>query len=663
MEQQVSAPTPTPARRASDLTGAAPTPALSWPPPGLEPMQGRLWSAIRWLLVGGVVLATPLLWAIATESRVSGLGPFGGSWWVPVLTTLLGIVILAYPFLELLRMFWRARQATRHGYGWLTLAHAALDSRRDMGFLLQGARNYANTHPSQRRVMVNLRLSLGALMLAAGLWLPIGVVLSVLLAARGALSPGGMWALTLVPLGLLLFASFIVRIIHDALARAARRASGYAPPDEVQVQSFVANWNQRYEEMRGDGGPARGALGRTAAFGATAVGLVALGLLLLVPLLSLAFTTFIGPVYVRVSVPTFSELQQRAGAVELLRRYRVPADPAITPQQAGEALHSLLLVGQTGPGDPVLQMPVRSYPEPWFPRATPGGPENASQWVSDLLARSPLTLSFEERVVLQHIAQHPAHADISLLARAGAADVVATRWKLPFPANVSGFEIPIPQYRAIREAAYARLAVASLQLSEGRGVEAEQNLRDVMSLGFLLVDQPPLIIDNLVGLVIVGLAGEGLQSVYRATGRTPEAEDLAWARAGAARAAELAQSGDLAPELHELVGKLPARVNDPALPRGIRWEAFGSFNTIAPCMNPHWIVFGLGHDYQEWVEQSRASLVRFPGDEELFRLLGQGWIGTRGGDDKVRMPARLLGLTLGGASAPGSCLRLLASTM
>jgi hypothetical protein len=40
---------------------------LSWPPPGLERLQGRVWRVIAVGWIGSLVLVLPLLWALAVE--------------------------------------------------------------------------------------------------------------------------------------------------------------------------------------------------------------------------------------------------------------------------------------------------------------------------------------------------------------------------------------------------------------------------------------------------------------------------------------------------------------------------------------------------------------------------------------------------------------------
>ena len=49
-------------------------------------------------------------------------------------------------------------RASGNGYGWMTVAHVAVDNRKDAGFLLQGTKRYANLDTETRRRMLVLRL-------------------------------------------------------------------------------------------------------------------------------------------------------------------------------------------------------------------------------------------------------------------------------------------------------------------------------------------------------------------------------------------------------------------------------------------------------------------------------------------------------------------------
>ena len=79
--------------------GPQPTMApLSWPPPGLEKLQGLLWRATLISWAGSVILVLPLLWALAVEQRFYSLGPFEENWQVGMGIALLGGIIILFSF-------------------------------------------------------------------------------------------------------------------------------------------------------------------------------------------------------------------------------------------------------------------------------------------------------------------------------------------------------------------------------------------------------------------------------------------------------------------------------------------------------------------------------------------------------------------------------------
>ena len=80
---------------------------------------------------------------------------------------------------------------------------------------------------------------------------------------------------------------------------------------------------------------------------------------------------------------------------------------------------------------------------------------------------------------------------------------------------------------------------------------------------------------------------------------------------------------------------------------------------LAPCINLQKTVFGPDATYDEWMERAEEALVRVPGEAALFDLASTG---TGGSIDEAQSPgglARLVGLTLGTRTQPGSCARLL----
>jgi hypothetical protein len=113
-------------------------------------------------------------------------------------------------------------------------------------------------------------------------------------------------------------------------------------------------------------------------------------------------------------------------------------------------------------------------------------------------------------------------------------------------------------------------------------------------------------------------------------------------------------------DIHSLLQGVPQLVETEDALRGLRWEYFSTFNTLAPCMNLHKMVFGSDDSYAAWRERARESLVRVGGEGDLFDLAENGATGLRNRQVEGFLP-RFLSLMLGGRGTPGSCAALIAS--
>src|SRR5688572_22389085 len=106
------------------LDVAAPPPVsaapLSWPPPGLEPLQGKLWRVTLTLWAGSVLLVLPLLWGLAVEQPFWSLGPFEGNWQIGLGIGGLGILLVLLAFASLIQLLRGGARAADQGYGVLT---------------------------------------------------------------------------------------------------------------------------------------------------------------------------------------------------------------------------------------------------------------------------------------------------------------------------------------------------------------------------------------------------------------------------------------------------------------------------------------------------------------------------------------------------------------
>jgi hypothetical protein len=204
------------------------------------------------------------------------------------------------------------------------------------------------------------------------------------------------------------------------------------------------------------------------------------------------------------------------------------------------------------------------------------------------------------------------------------------------------------------------VAKAAIEVSEGRRADADHTLEELISTGFLLVDEGPTLIDNLMGVVMVNTGADALEAYYRRAGRSAEADALNWAREGATRAASKARAGVISEDVHSVLQGVPDLVEADAALRGLRWEYFAVFNILAPCINLHKMVFGPDETYDDWRLRARDALVRVRGEGDLFELAERGAFGAAGPEVRGFLP-RFLRLTLGRGGTPGSCASLMAA--
>jgi hypothetical protein len=631
---------------------------LVWPPPGLEGTQGVLWRRAGELGLGGSVLVFPLLFSVARPQPFSSLGAFGSAWWVPLLTSALGSLLVIRALAGLLLFFRTARRASHHGIDLETVLQVAADHNGEVGALLQGTRCFRTLEGPVRERAVRTRIWACLLFLSASTWIILGWALSLLLASRGLLKPGGMWILTLGPAGMAVVAGVAMKGIEGTLLQAAFRPlfwNRWRNPGQQEAASQWGEGLRRYREERGE----RLSTG-TAIPTAGALSVVGLSLLVLLPTAGLTMTGAAGSLLASLSIPKFSTVQQRAGAAEALRPLRLATDPSITPMEAGQALHALVSAGNSGGSEALLLDPVRAYDEPFLPleRENPVGvpPE---EWAVELFPMAQKGFSPEAEAYLMEAAGHPGLAEFDVLALAEAIDVLGGRLVLPFPEGTSSFDIPIPRLMSVRLAGYSMVGRAALQFQEGDAAGADHTLRTLLSAGLLMGEQSPFLIDALVGYVLALVAGDGLQTLYGVAGRETEAETLDWVRQSAKGAAERAVQGRSGFDAASALRGMPATVGNQEALRGLRWEYLHLLAGISDCVNPNQIVFGPGVERRAFMEEVRAGLVRFPSEEALFDVMAKGWTELPGGGGPGSALAGTVRAVLGDRA--GSCASLFAT--
>lgn len=621
---------------------------IRWPPPGLERMQGDLAVLASRAGLAGLLLVFPLLLVVGLVQERGAFGPLADAWWVLIALGVVGLAFALDSLGRLARILRRCRAARSQGYTPTTLLRVLADRGRDMGFLVTGARHFSVIDEREREGLATMRIAGWVLLCTAGLWLLVAMAVGLFAAARGAV---GSWPLqvgTFFPASVLYAAGAVAMLVQDERVRRARRVWFKQPWAADLTADEVRSW-QRQAGVQGEPSDPPGL--RIAALGVAVVALV-----IVLPVLTLLPASAVGPILTEVSIPSFDQYGERVTRGEAFRSYRVEGDVSIPAEAAGTLLHRLIYVGSSEPPPVGEQEPDVRIERAWLPPSTddvnPMGID-PFMWGDSLLPRVAQGLSTEQRAYLQGIASHPARGDFSSLAAATALDAGSGRWALPFPPGMTLATLPIPRFGSFRDAARVHVAAAALAWTEGRDEDAEQLLREVISVGFLLADDGPTLIDNLIGYTLVDDGGTALADFYRLSGRTAQAAELSRVRQVADRNAAMTRT-PISTSNDAWVRSLYTMTTDSTLARGLRWEYFINLATIAPCLSLNRIVFGVGEDYDAYLEEARESLVRWPSDEALFELARYGWIGASTPAEPTFV-ARLAGLYMN--SGPSSCGR------
>jgi len=603
--------------------------ALEWPPPGLESLHGamRRWSLLLW--AGSVLAAGGSLTFALGKPGVTGDGGTTGHLLL-ALGGALGTVAWVLAASRVLAGLRRASLAVRRGYTWWTALETLADSRGDTGALIAGAREYSTLGDAARNALRRFRVVREALLLAGGALPPLLLLLAVRLASGGALGGAGLAALALGPSALALFAALGLANAESRAVAVQRTALAHRRRRRDDGTRLVEPWYVSFESARGPAGLGRGRAGGDVAgwIGGTAAVLVTLlAVLVLVPLWLVGM---MAPRTWSTMMANVSGARAKTQNAELVRRYALPPDPAITPLEAGRAYFVLCEFGRDsagGGGIGEYPPPARLPPLPrvgdrtLFPMAKGwDGPDDLQ--ILELAMRG---FSPAQRRWLEELAAHPVWAAYSTVARAPAMDYLGARFVLPFPAGASVYSLPVPAFAGTKELAYANTVRAAYFLSQGRRAEAERVLRETVSFGLQLVDHGRFAIDALVGVVIAGLGRHALIQYYTLTGR-PEASALrdalaAWqARYDSATGAdaELARVGRMNPrQIRRYTFALPW---DRSLPIGLRMEQVSQAG-LAPCTDLQEIVFGPAPDVRDVFARARRDIARFPSDSALIDLM------------------------------------------
>lgn len=349
--------------------------------------------------------------------------------------------------------------------------------------------------------------------------------------------------------------------------------------------------------------------------------LVAVAVLTMVPI---AIVGVEGPYFARVFYQPNPSLSSRRAIVEPVRTFMLSRDPSITPTQAGAALNAIQYTPMDVPGYTLIEPAARAV-LPWkvttlapdlFPTARPylyDGPSSNS-----ILEAAAKGFSPREMAYLRTLSTAPVWRDVDLVARAPAVDMVGGRLRIPFGTEASPEQLPLPGSRASRDLAYASVSRAAYYMASGQPAEAEQTLRTTVSYGFALIDNATSVMDALIGQIIVGIGRDALQRFY-AIQHDPRAASPAL-RAPVRVSGRPSASSRPAPlALDEARRRMLARVNDPSVPLGERFESLQNLS-VSSCTNVRELMFGPRAEVSAAFDHARQTLARFPSERALVDL-------------------------------------------
>jgi hypothetical protein len=322
-----------------------------------------------------------------------------------------------------------------------------------------------------------------------------------------------------------------------------------------------------------------------------------------------------------------SSVRTRMKQVEVARSLALPADPSITPMQAGLA-YSALIPARESADFPAIE--IASRPEAtWrtavltpdmFTTAAPDlyhGP--SSKTILEAVSKG---FNAQETAFLHTLATAPVWRDFDIVARAGAMDIIGGQLKVPFAPTATAEQMPLTNFKAAREMAYAAVSRAAYHMSIGQRDSAETVLRSIVSFGFVMIDNSTNLMDELIGNLMVGTGRDGLRRFYVIT-HDPRANTPALAQLDNSlylRANE--QTSTLRPSVDEVRQQLIAQSADPSVARGERFETLRQLS-VSSCTNVRDLMFGQRTDVTDAIRNARSTLARYPSEQALVDLVSR----------------------------------------
>lgn len=594
----------------------------------IEPLQGKARALTLHVAIGSLLVTLPLLIANGTDASIARPG-------LAALTSgsvVVGLLALVAVGVRLWQMWRAARRAMEERWDGATIVELVADRRGDGAALVAGGGKYFGLDEDKRHRIRKGRIRHACWTLVAWILPAPSVAVAILLGSGwGLLEPEALAWFVGAAVGMALLVAMSIRTREGLTMFRLRRRKKRRPSLAGLFGRPRGEWHAWTAAPPVEPASRRGWVLRHGVWLAAGVWLVTVGSALAVAQMTLVAEA--SRVLLAIAVPNVSRTEERAAESQAARPYRLPIDSTISPLDAGRALYALSEAGNdSGPFRADFAQPIPRRLPAWFSSGEESPFGDEIQRVADtLIWMATDGFSAAQIQYLERVVTHPGFHDYATAARASQSDWVGARFRLPLPNELHFFELPIIRFLPLRDASRAHVAKAALELSQGRVREAEHTLREMLSLGLLLVDDQDALIGNLVGATIATEALDRLSDLYIATGRTAEARRISAARESALSRLQERREAEPPVEFYSnyfnidnVRGFAIRRIADTRTVRGLRWEFLPILDMLL-CSSVTELAFGLHRNVPPAVWTAHDQLVRFPGEEEQFELVSSTW--------------------------------------
>jgi hypothetical protein len=612
----------------------------------LRPLHRCAWTLGTVCLAATATIAVAFLTAIGHDPDSSdwSLSPFliGGA-------IVLGLLLLAGTGVWAIRRATTILMALRAGFTWPALADVVADRQGTLGDLASGRGTYGTIASEGRARIRGRKRHQVILWLMAAVAPAAGIVAVVALGSRGLIRLSDTPAVVIGP-SLLFLTGIGALWLMNALT--LRKASRGAPPGS---------------EARHDRHSARDPLDGVVAaepfaapvrraryvFAVWVLGVSLLCLATALASLPVAFTVIAAPIL----TGEFHIRDLKIRQAEM----RLPPDPTQTPLAAGRAYYSLVEAGRTASAKSYEHAVPRVISAPsWTVTEDNPFDERLPEVFKTLIERAAKGLDERQRRFVERFAAFDGFAESAQVARAAEIDYLGARLR-------PGHRFPVSLAAEVSMTggltrSYCYIAKAALELADNRRPEAETTLKEMISFALVVISESHSLLEVLLSDQMLTYGLKGLEQLYRATGETERATEIQRQREAGTTVPSTSDTYFLRQNLvsqKALRETLERVAKNPERPRGERWDAL-ALAGLLPCTNAMEVLFGPSELVESIFESSRAALVRFPSEQELFDntrssvpLLGQlmkesaeyeggvaahvgRWSGTVFGNDRIK---------------------------